>query len=308
MKKKAIFILLLSVLILYGVFAAGTSSFFLQGIPYSVRTSEGQRSTYGFGAEAGYRYNVWRGVKVGADFSFRTFSFSGRERQNVFSFLAKAGWKQTFGKSSKFAVGLYVGLGADVVRSANSSDVSFAVTLSRAFAYQITNHLSVTAAVDYGFMDRSITAKIGMIITLTRFPYRGAGVGLVMDGRILMGKRLGTPLFNGKWAVPGGTRDKADSDDFATATRELREETAIILDQLDAKPVGEWKLNLPLFSWKTFFFTVDRMDQEIVLKEFSEYRWLEIDKILDGTYDDIDFRPFTKSEIKKLQTLLQEQK
>lgn len=307
MMKRLILVLLFSIILLISVFGAGTSSFFFQGIPYAARTSSGQRSVYGFGGELGYRYNIWRGVKVGADLSYKSFSFPD-QRQGVFSLIAKAGWKQTFGPGKNFAVAAYLGLGADIVSSSNTSNVFFAVTASGALAYKLNNHLSVMTGLDYGFLDRSVTAKIGMIVTLSRFPYHGAGVGLIMDGKILMGKRLNTPLFSDKWAVPGGTREKFDADDFATATRELKEEMAINLENLDATYIGQWSLTIPFFSWKTYFYSIDSMDQQIVLKEFSEYRWLEIDKILDGSYSDLDFRPFTRSEMKKLAKLLQETK
>ena len=46
-----------------------------------------------------------------------------------------------------------------------------------------------------------------------RFPYHGAGIGLVKDGCLLMGRRSDKPFY-GRWAVPGGGRDKVDSDDF----------------------------------------------------------------------------------------------
>ena len=308
MIKKIITILYFSIFILISVFAAGTSSFFFQGIPYAARTSSDQRSVYGFGAELGYRYNIWRGVKVGADLSYKSFSYQELQRQDVLSFIAKAGWKQTFGQSKNLAAAAYLGLGANLVSSSNSSDVFFAVTAGGALAYKLNNHLSVMTGLDYGFLDRSVTAKIGMIVTLSRFPYHGAGVGLIMDGKILMGKRLNTPLFSDKWAVPGGTREKFDADDFATATRELQEEMAINLENLDATYIGQWSLTIPFFSWKTFFYTIDSMDQQIVIKEFSEYRWLDIDKILDGSYSDLDFRPFTRAEMKKLSNLLEDLK
>lgn len=309
MTKKAFFTLVLSILLIPVVFSAGTSSFFLQGIPYTSRLSDGRRSSYGFGAEAGYRYNIWRGVKVGADISFRTYSFDSSPRQYVFSFLAKAGWKQTFGPDKKLAAALYLGLGADVVSSSSVTDVFLAVTAGTAFACKVSNHLSVVAGVDYGLTDRSVTAKVGMIFTLTRFPYRGAGVGLVMDGRILMGKRMNTPMFADTWAVPGGTYEKTDADDLETALRETWEETAIDITKLDAVSLGEWHLSIPFaFSWKTYFYSIESLDQEIILREFSEYRWLEIDKILSGEYKDLDFRPFTGSEIRRLKNLLEAQK
>jgi len=308
MIKKLIFLIIIAVCVSLFAYSAGSSSFFLQGIPYASGLSGEERSSYGFGAEVGYRYNAWRGVKYGADLTFRTFSFDKAPRQYVWSLIAKAGWKQTFGPGKKLAVAAYLGLGANLVSSSDGTNLQFAATASSAFAYSLNKQTLIMAGVDYGFLDRSVTAKVGIIFTLFTYPYRGAGVGLVMDGKILMGKRLGTPTFNRKWAIPGGTYEKYDADDLATAIRELKEETAIDLTKLDAVSIGEWKFALPFFRWKTFFYTIDEMNQEIVLKEFSEYRWLEIDKILDGSYKDLDFRPFTRSEIKCLKNLMEAQK
>jgi 8-oxo-dGTP pyrophosphatase MutT (NUDIX family) len=308
MRKKLILVSFFALFTILSVFGAGSSGFFLQTVPFSSRISGEERSSYGFGAEVGYRRNASGGLNYGADFSFRTFSFDKAPRQYVWSFIAKAGWKKAFGSGNKLSAAVSLGLGADFVHSSDGVDVKLAATAGTAFAISLGTHTQLTAGVDYGFLDRSVTAKVGLVFTLTTYPYRGAGVGLVMDGKILMGKRLGTPMFNNTWAVPGGTYETFDADDFETAVRELWEETAIDLSKLDAVSIGEWKFAVPFFSWKTYFYTIDEMDQEIVLREFSEYRWLEIDKILDGSYKDLDFRPFTRSEIRRLKNLLEAQK
>ncbi len=137
-----------------------------------------------------------------------------------------------------------------------------------------------------------------------RFPYHGAGIGLILNGKILMGKRSDTP-FHGTWCVPGGGTDKdIDSDDLSTAKRELREETSVDFSKLEAVYLGEWSLRLPFFSWTTFFFRIPSFEQKLVPNEFYELRWLDPSDILNRTDKKKHFRPFTKSEVRCLVDLL----
>ena len=133
-----------------------------------------------------------------------------------------------------------------------------------------------------------------------RFPYHGAGIGLLMDGRLLIGKRSDTP-FRGTWCVPGGGREQSDSDELVTAKRELREETGIDLDCLAAKPICKWTLKVPCFSWTTYFFAVDPIDIELRPHEFFELEWVPVDSVSlmdDGKKRHL--RPFAKSEVRCL--------
>ena len=137
-----------------------------------------------------------------------------------------------------------------------------------------------------------------------RFPYHGAGLGLVLGNKILMGKRSDTP-FHGTWCVPGGCREKSvDKDDLATAVRETREETGIVFSDLDATYLGTWTLKVPFFSWSTFFYRISSFDQKLVPFEFYELQWLDIQDILNKTDKKKHFRPFTKSEVQYLLNLL----
>ena len=132
-----------------------------------------------------------------------------------------------------------------------------------------------------------------------RFPYHGAGIGLVCDGRILLGKRSDTP-FRGQWCVPGGGREKGDVSELANAVREFAEETGVDFSSLDAKPVGSWKLRLPFFSWITFFYIVPSFGASFCLDEFSETEWVPVDEVGKKKH----LRPFTKSEVRCLSKLL----
>ena len=135
-----------------------------------------------------------------------------------------------------------------------------------------------------------------------RFPYHGAGIGLVKDGCLLLGKRSDTP-FHGRWAVPGGSRDKTDPNELYTAKRELQEEMSVDFGSLDSRFICSWTLSVPFFSWTTFFYEIDSSDVDIRLApdEFSEYEWVPLDQLTGkGKVTKKHLRPFTRSEVRCL--------
>ena len=135
-----------------------------------------------------------------------------------------------------------------------------------------------------------------------RFPYRGAGIGLVKDGCLLMGRRSDTPFY-GKWAVPGGGRDKTDRDELFTAKREFLEETSVDFDKLNTRFICSWTLKVPFFRWTTFFYAVDSFDHALHSDqdEFSEYEWVPLNQLTgQGERTKKDLRPFVRSEVRCL--------
>ena len=135
-----------------------------------------------------------------------------------------------------------------------------------------------------------------------RFPYHGAGIGLVKDGRILMGKRSDKP-FKGTWCVPGGGREKTDSSELDNAVREFTEETGVDFSALDAKAIGSWKLRLPFFSWRTFLYVITDFEASFSLDEFDQVEWIPLEMVGKKKH----LRPFTKSEVRCLSKLLRSQ-
>lgn len=128
-----------------------------------------------------------------------------------------------------------------------------------------------------------------------RFPYHGAGVGLVKDGCLLIGKRCSKPFY-GLWSVPGGEREKGiDRDELATAKRELFEETGIDLNVLEARIVCSWSLRIPFFSWTTFYYEIKELKQELRPAEFSDLEWVKFEDVKKK-----HLRPFTVAEVRKL--------
>ncbi len=136
-----------------------------------------------------------------------------------------------------------------------------------------------------------------------RFPYVGAGIGLVKDGCLLMGKRADHP-FHGLWAVPGGGREKGiDSSELDNAKREFREETGLAFEALDTTELCHWTLRVPFFRWTTFFYQVKELDLEALRPdEFYEIRWVPLEEVLGNAREGEKkhFRPFSKSEVRSL--------
>ena len=131
-----------------------------------------------------------------------------------------------------------------------------------------------------------------------RFPYHGAGIGLILNDSILVGKRSKSP-FKDQWSVPGGSAEKGlDKNALETAMREFLEETGVDFKTLDAKAVCSWTLKVPFFSWTTFFYTVDSFSAELKPDEFSVLCWVPLKEILRNTDKKKHFRPFTKSEVR----------
>lgn len=135
-----------------------------------------------------------------------------------------------------------------------------------------------------------------------RFPYHGAGIGLVKDDCLLMGRRSDTPFF-GKWAVPGGGKEKTDPDELATAKREFQEETGVDFEALKSSFICKWTLKVPFFSWTTYFYTINAFDLELHSDEFSEFEWVPLER-LTGKNRKKHLRPFTRSEVSFLRHYL----
>ena len=309
MTKKLIVVFVVCIICLSCTFA-GTSVFEIQFSPYSYQRHTFDNtlleSNYGLGLGLGYRNYVWRGISIGTQFDFRTYEYNEFSSGfYLFSFMAKAGGTIKYTKN--FSMTVDIGLGLDIRTLESDTTFHFNSVAYTKFAYNIGNSISIFAGADIAFSsteDLAVTPKIGIQLSSSRFPFHGSGIGLVMDGKILMGKRSTIP-FEGTWTVPGGTFDSDEKDKYEldTAIRELREETALRFSDLKASYLGKWTLKGPFFSWTTFFYEIPSLDQEIIPNEFYDLIWLDPKYIVNGKYD-MKFRPFTKSEMKQLMQLL----
>jgi len=122
-------------------------------------------------------------------------------------------------------------------------------------------------------------------------PLRAAAVALILapdaKGRaaLLFIKRAEHPKdpWSGQMALPGGRRDDADADLFATAVRETEEETGIVLDtgaligELDdLRPVSP---HLPPLVVRPFVFSIPVAPPLRPSSEVALSIWVPIDEL-----------------------------
>lgn len=311
MKKRIVLAILICILPL-SIVSAGQSVFDIQLSPYSYQKltfdNDTYNSDYGFSTEIGYRNYIWRGLSLGGEFTFSFYRYNDISNISIYTLMARGGWTYKF-QNKHLSATADLEFGLDLMKTDRKLDVSFKSAVDARMAYKLNGILSVTAGLNVGLSfhdgkpDFSLSPKFGMLISPNRFPFHGAGIGLVMDGKILMGKRSTSP-YKDTWTVPGGEVDKGiDVDELAAATRELQEETGIDFSQLDIIYIGNWTLKVPFFSWTTYFYEIKEFDQKIIPNEFHELQWLDFEDIINDSYIDKNFRPFTKSEMKKLRSL-----
>ena len=311
MAKKHFLTALLLSLSLSFIFA-GQPVFDIHISPYSSRqlTIDNQtyNSDYGLSAEIGYRNYIWHGLSVGGDFTFSFYKFNEISDINIYTLMAKSGWTYKF-EDKHLSATADLEIGLDLTKTDRKLDVSFRSAVDARMAYKLNNILSVTAGLNMGLSfhdgkpDFSFSPKFGLLVSPNRFPFHGAGIGLIMNGRILMGKRSTSP-YKDTWTVPGGEVDKRiDENELTAAIRELNEETGIDFSKLSVTYLGKWTIRVPFFSWTTYFYEIKEIDQKMTSDEFQELQWLDYEEIIDGSYKDKDFRPFTKAEMKKLRSL-----
>ena len=139
------------------------------------------------------------------------------------------------------------------------------------------------------------------------------GVGIILlnkENKIFVAKRIDNPKTF--WQMPQGGVDK-DEDFLKAAYRELKEETSIesvkLIKQLDGVLTYELPDHLLGIIWKGKFrgqkqkwflmrFIGDENEINIKTKnpEFSDWKWLEIDKITELV---VDFKLHIYKEIKE---------
>ena len=95
---------------------------------------------------------------------------------------------------------------------------------------------------------------------------------------VLLGKRSIRRGY-GKWAIPGGGKESFDSDFYACACRELREETGVEISDLKAENLAEVCTDIPYFHWRTFIVLTSGDFPAFKPREFSELRWFPISQM-----------------------------
>ena len=99
------------------------------------------------------------------------------------------------------------------------------------------------------------------------------------DGKVLIAKRsTGDENVFGKWEFPGGKVEIGESDEFAIE-REIKEEF-----ELDIKAQKFLVNNICEYPNKTVnlkLYKCEYINGEFKLHDHSEYKWIEVQKLLD---------------------------
>ena len=146
------------------------------------------------------------------------------------------------------------------------------------------------------------------------------GVGIVLlnkDNKVFVAKRIDNP--KNFWQMPQGGKDE-NEDYYSAAIRELREETSIknvtLIKEIDDFITYLLPKHLLGIIWrgkfkgqkqKWFIMKFNGSDDEINVNtpkpEFLEWKWLEIDQLIDVVVDfKRDVYKKVTSEIKKVVT------
>ena len=158
-----------------------------------------------------------------------------------------------------------------------------------------------------------------MKVDFQKIPLRD-GVGIVVlnsKNKVFVAKRIDNP--KNFWQMPQGGKDE-NEDYYSAAIRELREETSIknvtLIKEIDDFITYLLPKHLLGIIWrgkfkgqkqKWFIMKFNGSDDEINIKtpkpEFLEWKWIEIDKLIDVVVDfKRDVYKKVTSEIKKVVT------
>lgn len=179
MTKKVFLVLCLCVLIVSGAFAAGRFSLVGQLSPYAFQsvkhTSGTYKSTYGYGATVGARYEVLDNVNVGLDVDL-TFYKYGELSTNYVVVSAKAVGGYTYKFADKFfAQGeLRVGVDERIIGSSHGMYFGCGVKLNAGYIISDAFKVTAGASVDLGFQkgketkstDFDVRPSVGVIYAL----------------------------------------------------------------------------------------------------------------------------------------------
>lgn len=152
MKKTVIFTVLLCIVALSCAYA-GKASLVAQVSPYSLQTvsaSEGAHvSSYGYGAKAGFRYDVWNNLNLGVDVDFSIYRFEELDSQyNILSARALVGYRYDFSTSLFAQAELGVALEMRNVAEARARSVGMNLYLG--CGHGLGDRLAVTVGTDVG--------------------------------------------------------------------------------------------------------------------------------------------------------------
>lgn len=176
--KKALIFILLCVVTLCCVYAE-KANLVIQVTPYSLQnvaaTSGRFTSTYGFGAKAGLRYNVWKNLTAGVDADLTIYKYKELESDyNVIGVRAVAGY--AYDISSIFYAEAELGLGVDFRQIASAGMLYFGMDGYLGGGLRISREFALNCGVDLGLSfqtgkktnstDFSVKTRVGLQASL----------------------------------------------------------------------------------------------------------------------------------------------
>lgn len=152
MTKKSVFLTILLIVILSCVYA-GSFSAEVKASPFSfqyVKRGDAEHfSKFGFGAEIGAGYNIWKGLSVGADLKYLNYKYDEvSDKYNVLSAIPYVGWTQSF--SDKWSATAKLGAGLQFRIIGDAKGKFFALNLYLGAGYALNEKITLTAGVDLG--------------------------------------------------------------------------------------------------------------------------------------------------------------
>ena len=174
MSRKLVILLVLLVAVLSCTYAE-SPEITVRISPYSfqyVKTdSRDFSSSYGFGAEAGYRYYITGNLSVGADAGYLYYRYGNEDYSyHVFSLMLTAGYTMRLG--DKWSLTADLGAGIQKRMIGRTSGLFFGMDLYAGAGYAVSQDARLTGGLDCGLSfqkgstDFSADVMLGMAINI----------------------------------------------------------------------------------------------------------------------------------------------
>ena len=176
--RKAIILTLLCIIALSFAYA-GKTDIVVQVSPYSMQTvitpNEKYVSTYGFGAQFGFRTNVFDNLTAGLDVDVSIYKYAELDNDyDVAGFRAVVGYSYEF--IPKLSAEADIGIGFDLRKVGTVSKIYFGIDAYLGFIYALKDEFKVTLGADLGLgfqpgkksssTDFAVKTQAGLLLSL----------------------------------------------------------------------------------------------------------------------------------------------
>ena len=151
--KKKVFITLMCLLVALAFVSASEHFVTAQVSPYSFENTKTNDvnvgSKYGFGFKAGYRYNVWNNLTVGADATYQGYTPKLLDASMISIIGLKARVGYFYPINDQFYVEAGLGAGADLKIQGSEKKANFALAADVSGGYKFNEQLTFMAGADF---------------------------------------------------------------------------------------------------------------------------------------------------------------